>query len=162
MGSHEDASQFEIRAVLQVKKDGHDHIVKPGIVVQGSNQKPIVDKMPGADNVTVSIASLNAENKLVELSFVGLNKTAEPKKTADMVVLEVSHKPFMGILWIGTILLTLGTILAMSRRLQELKLVPATVVKKASTLVCKKCKTENDPEAKFCINCGQKLPAAKK
>lgn len=162
MGSHEDAGQFEIRAVLQVKKDGHDHIVKPGIVVQGRKQKPIVDKMPGADNVTVSIASLNAENKLVELSLVGLNKTTEPKKTADMVVLEVSHKPFMGILWIGTILLTLGTILAMSRRLQELKLVPATVVKKKSPLICKKCKTENDPEAKFCINCGQKLPGAKR
>ena len=161
MGSHENTSQFELRAVLQVKKDGHSHQVKPGLLVEGGKQSPLVAEMPGEPKVTVSIASLNAENREVELSFVGLNQPEQPTAEAEKVVVEVSHKPFMGVLWLGTILLTLGTILAMKRRTEELAMIPKVVVSQEKTIVCKKCKTENQQGAKFCVNCGQKLPVKK-
>jgi len=158
MGSHQNTNQFELRAVLQVKKDGHTHMVKPGLLVEGGKQSPIVAEMPGDPKVTVSIASLNAEQRQVELSFVGLNQLEQQAANAEMVVVEVSHKPFMGVLWLGTILLTLGTILAMKRRTEEMMLIPKVVNKQETKIICKKCKTENQQGAKFCTNCGQKLP----
>jgi len=162
MGSHQNTNQFELRAVLQVKKGDHDHEIKPGLLVEGGSQSPLVAEMPGGDNVTVSISSLNAETKQVELSFVGLQpQTHATNQQNAQVVIEVSQKPFMGVLWIGTILLTVGTILAMIRRSEEMKLIPKVIAKPAIGIVCKKCKTENAADAKFCTNCGHKLVAGK-
>jgi cytochrome c-type biogenesis protein CcmF len=166
MGSHENTDQFEILAVLQVSKDGHSHEVRPGMLVEGGHQHPIIAEMPGTgyqnQKVTVSIASLNAESKQVDLSFSGLTAPQAQSSTPnEQVAVEISHKPFMGVLWIGTILLTLGTILAMKKRTEELKLIPKEAEKQSSGGVCKKCKSENEPEAKFCSNCGSKLTAVK-
>jgi len=132
MSQSPENDEFLIAAILEFTKDGKTFEVKPSLAMTKGDQHPHPVAIPGSEhgsvNPTVSIAGINAEQGQVKLTFTGLGEApAEPKP--EQVVVEISNKPFMGILWIGTIILTLGTILAVQRRTEEVKLIPKEIEK---------------------------------
>jgi cytochrome c biogenesis factor len=48
-----------------------------------------------------------------------MNWRANTNTDPEQVVLNVSKKPFMNVLWLGTILITAGTLIAIKRRIPE-------------------------------------------
>ncbi|MCB0281236.1 MAG: cytochrome c biogenesis protein CcsA [Calditrichae bacterium] len=165
MGQDPETKEFSVSAVLDIEKDGKSIEVKPALLMQGEHRHSQPAELTGIEpegtKISVSLVSMSVEDKMVELSFIGIDPGPQAMQ-ADQIVVEVSHKPFMGIMWIGTIILTLGTLLAMRKRNEELKLLRNTPEKKAAQNVCPKCKTDNDLNAKFCRECGAKLKVNKK
>jgi cytochrome c-type biogenesis protein CcmF len=164
MSQNPENKEFVVAAILEFTKEGKTFEVRPSLSMNKNKQHPhpaiIPDSQHGSVNPTVTLASINAEQGQIKLAFNGLDEGPSTQKP-EKVVVEVSNKPFMGILWIGTIILTLGSILAMHRRTEEIKLIPLESKKIEHGDTCSKCKTVNKETAKFCENCGNKLKVVK-
>jgi cytochrome c-type biogenesis protein CcmF len=121
MSSDHQSGDFTIGAELIVKWGEKEFELTPFLIMgkTGSNSKPVVienyDKKVG-----IKLTSVDADNKAIQLEFEGLSaKVNEPHIHNDQLLVEVSEKPFMNILWLGTIILTLGTILAIYNRIKD-------------------------------------------
>ena len=125
MSNHETAGHFKVGAVLEIAKDDQKFVVKPAIIM-GSRGKemepallPSTVHLDNADHPSVILAGLNADEKSIQLIFHGLPEAASPSQEAkEQLVVEVSKKPFMSILWFGSILVIIGTIIAFKNRLR--------------------------------------------
>ena len=68
---------------------------------------------------SVILAGLNADEKRIQLVFHGLTEeTSHTHVAKEQLIVEISKKPFMSILWFGTVLLILGTVIAFKNRLR--------------------------------------------
>jgi cytochrome c-type biogenesis protein CcmF len=73
----------------------------------------------------VSIEQINADQGAVVLSVPGLMREVEPER----LILEVSKKPLIMLVWIGTTIILLGTLVSTLRRFGEF---PKKVVRQAN------------------------------
>jgi len=124
MTPHEDGQNFQVGAVLHVVKGEHHHTVTPSIIMGSDGRKTqpaIIHQKTAYDpEVSVTLTNLNADTKMVELSFSGLNEAGDVDHDhAEQLVVEFSQKPFMSILWLGTILLLAGTLLSFTQRIKS-------------------------------------------
>ena len=124
MTSHEGGQNFQVGAVLHIVK-GDKHItVTPALLMgsEGRQSLPAVIQAASTDapEISVSLNNLNADKKMIELVFNGLGGTdsASHDQTEQLLV-EFSEKPFMSILWIGTIILIAGTFVSFTQRIKE-------------------------------------------
>ncbi|KAA3608829.1 MAG: hypothetical protein D8M58_19015 [Calditrichaeota bacterium] len=164
MAQNPENKEFVVSAILEFTKEDKTFEVSPSLAMTKGDQHPHPATIPGSEhgavNPTVTIVGINAEQGQVKLEFDGLDETPTTPKP-EQVIVEISNKPFMGVLWIGTIVLTLGTILAMQRRTEEVKLIPKEIEKTTHQKLCPKCKSPNSETAKFCTDCGTKLKTKK-
>ena len=121
MSSDHQTGDFTIGADLLIDINGKQHEVTP-IMNMGktnSNSKPV--EIGNYDKkISIKLTSIDADSKAIQLEIEGLNENiAAQHDHRDQLLIEVSEKPFMNILWIGTIILTLGTILAIFNRIQD-------------------------------------------
>jgi cytochrome c-type biogenesis protein CcmF len=125
MTPHEDGRNFQVGAVLHVVKGEHHHTVTPLLLMgsEGRKIKPAIihQKTAYSPEISVTLNNLNADTKMVELVFSGLgeDEAADHDHSAQLVV-EFSQKPFMSILWFGTILLLIGTLISFSQRIKSI------------------------------------------
>ncbi len=126
MKPHDDGSSFNVGAVLNVKDGDHAHTVVPILTMgsQGRTSQPAVIPTHGkyAKEVKVLLKGMDADKKMIELDILGLG---DEKIVADQIgeqlMIEFSTKPFMSILWFGTILLIAGSIIALTQRINVAK-----------------------------------------
>lgn len=121
---HMDNSQFKVNADLEFSKDGRTFSLSPGLTMgQNMISEPLSfpeSEQTENDRPTVRLLRLNADTKQVELVFTGLDKGEAmiPGDPAQMVV-QLSIKPFMQILWLGTIIMLVGFVVSYWRRFRE-------------------------------------------
>jgi len=124
MANHGEGSDahMQVAAVLDVIFENEQYELKPALVLsaQGRQMKAVampVDTGKSQTSIlpTVALSALNADNKTVELIFQGFGED-EHTDYAELIV-EVSKKPFMSILWIGTVVLLAGTFIALRKRM---------------------------------------------
>jgi cytochrome c-type biogenesis protein CcmF len=125
MTPHEDGRNFQVGAVLHVVKGDHHHTVTPLLLMgsDGRKVKPAIihQKTAYAPEVSVTLNNLNADTKMVELVFSGLpEEEAVDHDHAEQLVIEFSQKPFMSILWAGTVILIIGTLLSFTQRIKSI------------------------------------------
>ncbi len=71
--------------------------------------------------ITVTLNNLNADTKMVELLFEGLGEVETVTDDhPEQLVVEFSQKPFMSILWFGTIILIIGTLISFTQRIKSI------------------------------------------
>ena len=121
---HQERGEFRVAAVLKFEKDGHSFERAPALLLKGRETVNQPAGLPGTgaddkEGARVILAGINAGQKNIKLAFEGLGTV---EKAPQRVAMEISTKPMMSILWLGTIVLTLGSIMAMRRRGLELKL----------------------------------------
>jgi cytochrome c-type biogenesis protein CcmF len=94
--------------------------IRPGLKVVGKDQENLPDTIPGTDR-KVYIDGVSVEKEMLRLA---IEKTAVDTKGAgkEMLAVEVSRKPLINILWLGTIVLGFGFITAIYNRTQKQKL----------------------------------------
>jgi len=114
-----------IGAVLEVKKGKTTEVLTPVTVYTGGKAtegKPAMMKTGGIGfrlvNMNIDMAT---KKSTIDLMAVGLGNTEPAFVPEEMLVVEVSLKPFMSLVWIGAFLMMAGFFVAMINRGNEAK-----------------------------------------
>jgi hypothetical protein len=70
----------------------------------------------GSSRVRVAVSAISVEEKRVSLAVEGAGEH-EAHARPDELIVEVSTKPLMMVLWTGVVLIVAGTVVAFKRRL---------------------------------------------
>ncbi len=125
LADHSESGVVRVGARLEITRGAEKYSMVPAIVFEQNEKRSENGTFPvktadGEKNATVILNALNADEKSVELLFNGIEKPETPVAAPqDQILVEVSKKPFMSVLWLGTILIILGTLVAFYRRLPE-------------------------------------------
>lgn len=114
-GSHETGSPMKFGAILHVTDSLGDTATVTPAMVFGTDQTlqhEDTPLMPGLDSMVVRLDKIMADQGAVRLSIEGL----QPEGRPEQLVLEVSKKPGMNVLWGGSIILVLGGLVSLIRR----------------------------------------------
>ena len=126
MSSHADGSNaITIGAELEIEKDGKKTQLTPHLVIAGQQRSseplPIDFKDRSSEkHPSVALMAINADDKAVQLMLSGFHDHDEIHKASpDILIVELSIKPFMNILWAGSIILLIGAFISLHRRIKE-------------------------------------------
>lgn len=120
MGSHENAdSGMTVVANIDVTQNGEVSHLAPSVRVlptaDGNQTVNVPAKFGPNDQYVVSVAQILADQGGVLLHIPGLVASGPP----DRLILDISKKPIINLVWIGTTFILLGTILVFIRRKSE-------------------------------------------
>ncbi len=120
MSNHENASGISVAARLLLSKEDKQIEATPAIIVSGKETKAIPFEFDdeAIGKTTIVLIGLNADSKSIHLIFENEKVHASEQHTAQ-VLMEISKKRFMSVLWAGTILLIIGTIIGAQTRFKE-------------------------------------------
>ena len=112
------SADMGIAAVIHVKNNNKkiDEIIKPIIKMSGNQRNVSQVDLPGS-KVKLYINGINVENKSLDLALI--NPESKAKKKSDqkeMLAAEISIKPLINILWLGTILMIIGFFFSLYHR----------------------------------------------
>jgi len=121
MSSDHQTGNFTIGADLLIDINGKKFEVTP---IKDMGKANPVSKPAEIDNygkkISINLSAIDADSKSIQLDFEGLEQNlSQQHDHRDQLLVEISEKPFMNILWLGTIILTLGTILAIYNRIKD-------------------------------------------
>jgi len=122
MGQRESKELSVGTNILVSYKEQDPVALKPLITIGGEHQHggPLSRvKLPGPDDAYVTLESLNAGAKTIHLDYQGPKKDLEEKDNLPSVIAEVSIKPGMTALWLGTFLMLSGGVIATARRWEK-------------------------------------------
>jgi len=119
-----EAGKINFGVMFTVERDGQTMEVTPTFK-GGKGGAPVTTPatVPGTDGITLSIGQIDAEGGAVQLQvFDPSLPTAGP--TPASLVLDVSTKPLIALVWIGTILTVVGIAMAMFLRRRDIASIP--------------------------------------
>lgn len=122
--SHSEGGAMKVGVKLGISNGEKNAEIMPVIFYDqnGKHAEPAaIPVEDGKRKASVMIGQLNASEKSVELHFDGLaadSKLVNPA-SSEQLLLEVSKKPFMNVLWLGAILIVAGAIIPLGRRIKE-------------------------------------------
>lgn len=110
-GEKLDSSFVAVKAKISVKGERHDYIVEP-IIVFGSNARGgiIPDEITDL-GLKISLMNIHPETDEISLGIQSRQK--------DWVVIKALEKPFVNVLWLGTLVLMAGFGVALTRRFRD-------------------------------------------
>jgi cytochrome c-type biogenesis protein CcmF len=124
VGAHQQTGATSVSAVLQVTGTKASGIVSPTISASTAGLQPGPQvSLPGSD-ATVTLSAIDPDAGQITLTFEGLPGVVAPATPAS-ASFEISRKPAINLLWLGTILLMAGTVIAVQRRRLEMAAVSA-------------------------------------
>jgi cytochrome c-type biogenesis protein CcmF len=110
---------FRIGIDLTIKFNGKEIHAEPYMENSGQEQTFVPAEIVEA-NLKVNILSMNASNTEVVLSFSNLEQSLkQAKEPKEILTIEASTKPFISLIWIGTLIIVLGFAISAIRRLKE-------------------------------------------
>ncbi|RMG63248.1 MAG: hypothetical protein D6715_11440 [Calditrichaeota bacterium] len=113
------AQQQKATAVLQVQVNQGNypqtHTLKPSIWMKAGKLTSDVVQVPGTD-YRLRIESVNASEG--KLTLAVLNPTQEGGEARDVFAVELSEKPLISLVWLGTVVLVFGFALSLVYRAQ--------------------------------------------
>jgi cytochrome c-type biogenesis protein CcmF len=112
MEPHTQGGQMKIGARLNVNASDSNIILVPYQIV-GAGEPQYTDVTLPDGKTQIALEKIMADTRQVGLLVRSENPTAEPKSA---LLLEVSHKPLINLLWLGGVLVMLGSLLSIKRR----------------------------------------------
>jgi cytochrome c-type biogenesis protein CcmF len=118
MSTHQMESRIRVGAFVEIRYDQQVDTLTPSISMDQSTLEQFQDTVffPDGENRLV-LESIDADQGTVELRV--LTSGEEPQ--GELLILEVSKKPLINVLWLGTVLVMLGMSIATYRRAKESK-----------------------------------------
>lgn len=122
MQSHGEGQAIQVFAKLEFVKGNKTVSLRPGVLVQGQKREPIPEMLEDDDmgKTEIILNGINADQHTIELMFHNQKKMAEQASKAQ-VLMEVSLKRFISLIWLGAIILIIGTIIGGINRFKERK-----------------------------------------
>jgi cytochrome c-type biogenesis protein CcmF len=115
-------NDFEIGVILSAEHSGHSHQVQ--VALQSiSGEKHLTSTQLEDANLKITLLHLDASGK-VQLELSSLNGDDGHNHAAggtEILSITASIKPFINLVWIGVLVVTLGFFVSMGRRLTESK-----------------------------------------
>jgi len=124
MNTHEmNSSDMTIFALIDVKdKDGKLlGQIKPGLKIVNKKTSYLDAAIPGSVR-TLAIEGVSVENQLLKLRLSPDPNNKQKTDNPEMLAAEISIKPFINLLWIGTILMIIGFLITIYNRTHNQKL----------------------------------------
>ncbi|HED09208.1 MAG TPA: hypothetical protein ENJ10_00830 [Caldithrix abyssi] len=125
MNTHETgAGDMTIKAVVEVKDGDGKYLgdMKPGIKMVGNKKEVLPDNIPGTERM-VTLAGVNVEERKLILGIAKVTDNAgEQKRNPEILAAEVSVKPFINILWLGTVIMLFGFLISLYNRTKKQRL----------------------------------------
>jgi cytochrome c-type biogenesis protein CcmF len=122
--NHDSDAGMRVGANIEITKDDKSVKIKPEMLFTSGEKEtfPVFltgEQLYAKDALSVILAGINADAKSILLNMKGSARTDKYKNSlSESIVVEISHKPLMSILWLGTILMTIGSILAFRKRIK--------------------------------------------
>ena len=112
------AGTNELVLDLQVtSKEGLQYSSKPGIVLEGLNMEQELDTIK-AQNLVISFNKVvSQEEGVLEIGI------KESKSLTNLITLKVYEFPFINVLWIGIVVMTIGFMMSMFQRIRKNKAI---------------------------------------
>jgi len=111
MGGSGASGDVRVYALLEVTKDGNVEEAKPELISRNSQMIPVPFKVFSHFELTVTALKMGDGSVTIGIKDL----TASPEQSR--VDAEISRKPLINLVWLGTVLITIGTIWAsVSRR----------------------------------------------
>ncbi len=119
MGSGEMGGEMVVKALINFTISGETTLIKPALRVVNKERTSIPAQIPGTD-IYVEIKDINVENSSITILTVDKNKPDTQKAgPSETLSVDVTEKPFINVLWLGTILIMLGMITAQVKNYRE-------------------------------------------
>lgn len=114
-----DSTQISVAAVLDVTdlKTGETRTLRPVYMIMNDRSQQFVQTEVNDWGFSIAFYGMNVDNGEAQFYLNGINVMPE-----DWIVVQSYEKPFINLLWIGIILLTLGFLVSLFRRVQDLRL----------------------------------------
>ncbi len=121
MAAMQSGKEFFIGAYLEIEYDGKKYSVEPKMESKGGERSYVDAKIDEA-NLNIEMLNLDASGK-IELSLSQIDQTNTELKGEEVALgslwIEVSIKPFIALIWIGTLTVFLGFLISVIRRTKE-------------------------------------------
>jgi cytochrome c-type biogenesis protein CcmF len=117
MDSHDkDVEEIQVQAVINGSGPGGNFVLKPSIKVKGDKKSAIHDRLPDTER-EVQLYSVNIDESSLAL-MIDYDKdhaeTSDSKK--EMLAIEITEKPLINLLWLGTFIMIAGLVVSLRRR----------------------------------------------
>ena len=122
MSSHSDTpGAISIGAELEITKGEQKTSVIPVMIIAGKNRDYQSVHIGLSEDLhsspTITLTGVNADSKAIQIMISGLPGHDHTANAApEQLVVEISEKPFMNILWAGSIILLIGVYFSLHRR----------------------------------------------
>ncbi|MBD3226271.1 MAG: hypothetical protein GF313_16200 [Caldithrix sp.] len=93
--------------------------IEPGLTMRGNKRELQSATLPNS-NQTVQIKGVNVEASSLALSIFKPNKNTDPSAGKEMLAAEISVKPFINVLWLGTVVMVMGFLVAVVNRSKKM------------------------------------------
>ena len=115
-----EAGSFPVGVVLQVKRGSKTEEVVPVTVYRGAEKLEVrkattKDGAVGFELVAMNIGTQSIPST-IELSISGSAVPASPVTKSQLLVVEASLKPFMSVVWAGTVFILLGLVISLTTK----------------------------------------------
>lgn len=119
-----EAGKIDFGVVFSVDVDGTNVEVVP-TYRGGRGGEPVITPalVPGSGGITLSPGRIDAENQTVQLQVYDPSLPAAGPEPASLVI-DASTKPLIGLVWIGTLLVIAGIIVAITLRGKDIASIP--------------------------------------
>ena len=117
---------------MSIAKDGNVFTAKPVYLIRGNQPFNLKDEV-SSENLHVRVGAINPQQEIVQISIAKAQPkaqtlvldVAENATRTDWMVLEAIVFPGINFFWIGTLLMLVGLLMSMIRRLKDKELIPA-------------------------------------
>lgn len=119
MSTHESGGVIRVGADLAVKYRNKDYNVVPAVTITADGKNAEAVPLPsaaGGQPELVTLNGLDADNKVIELAFTGSTVPTVLNVPTERLIVEVSRKPLINLVWLGTTLFITGLGIALLRR----------------------------------------------
>ncbi|MCP5062975.1 MAG: cytochrome c biogenesis protein CcsA [Ignavibacteriae bacterium] len=118
MNSMTDGGSFEIGVLLTVSESGKTYNVEPKITGDAGGKEYVASEIKELD-LKINIVKMDASGS-VNLSLSTLEgKQVVSNVPKEVLTIEASIKPFINLIWLGVLVVTLGFIISTVRRLKD-------------------------------------------
>ncbi len=120
LGSHVNDEAMIVGAVLEVRtEDGKNEIIKPTQVVRGNEEPKLIPAEIQSTGDYIYLLKIKADEGLVKLGVSDKETPAdfEPRQT---LIIHVSIKPLINLVWLGLIMMIIGSAIVTYRRITEI------------------------------------------
>jgi cytochrome c-type biogenesis protein CcmF len=121
-----EAGKIDFGVVFIVEHEGHSMEVVPTFK-GGMDDEPtrIPAAVPGTGGITLSVGRIDAEGGSVQLQVYDPSLPAQGPTPASLVI-DLSTKPLIVLVWLGTILVVVGICAAMALRRRDIASIPVS------------------------------------
>lgn len=121
MNQHQmQSGEIHLATVINVydKKGKRLGTIKPGITMKGEKKDLQAAYLPGTER-EINIKGINVDQGMINLVVAKQDAASDPYAGRELLAVEVTVKPMINLLWLGTVIMIIGFMMSIYQRRKE-------------------------------------------